>query len=442
MSLAETIFKYNTTPEVAALRDFYSRKSFMEILSKSRNENSHSSFLGWLFGTDEIHSSEQPLMRLLDQLAIKANGSGQMSSELKGKILSRKISLFDIKSDTEKLIQDISLVKSKDRIDLYITANVKGLSGVGNLRIILENKIFSSEGNEKMNDANRNNIYNSKSQTERYAYACTEKSKDPGETLFVYLTPIGAESPISDKFIHITYQDLLDNVLVPLSMDTILDERSRVFIADYIRGLSVPAVKDDDDAYTILAVSQSEKAKLKNFWDRFKDVISGCAPHNRSNLTDEEKALAADFWEKNRPLFYAIFKATESELNEDDKKVFSTTVTRNHDKYALIDSGGNRYEILSKRGLVLTGVEELIRLKGYEKCRDEINRMKHPQTVIFSSEEFQKARDNKKLTEDQYNNRYSQIMDGQYYVNNQWGIGNIQDAIDVLSKYFTIQSIE
>lgn len=45
INLKSSIIRFNADPSVKSIRDYYSVKSFMEIISKSRNETAHSSFL-------------------------------------------------------------------------------------------------------------------------------------------------------------------------------------------------------------------------------------------------------------------------------------------------------------------------------------------------------------------------------------------------------------
>ena len=46
--------------------------------------------------------------------------------------------------------------------------------------------------------------------------------------------------------------------------------------------------------------------------------------------------------------------------------------------------------------------------------------------IYYKKEEFKNAYEKGEITDDTYRNRYSQV--GDYYVSNQWGIGNWGEA--------------
>lgn len=445
-TLRTSIIHFNADPEVKSLRDYYSVKSYMEILSKSRSENAHSSFLKWLFEGKEFASSNMPLQRLLNLLILN-DGKGRVPVDLEQAVLSGKAVLGNTVVDTEKCIKDISVVKSRDRVDIFLNTSLDGVNGFDELSVVIENKLFSAEGMPKNCSKDLHKAkgkyaeeYNALSQTRRYEYAyCDERAFDKSKKvarLFVYLTPSGAPKPNGENFIHITYQNLLDYVLSPLACDQSLSERNRDIINDYIRALSVPASSYDNDEFTILAVNDAEKSRLKDFWAKHQKLIRATSPTNQHSLdSDADKSLAADFWDVNKVLFYAVYKAIEDHLGEEDKKCFESVSSKDYTKYSVTFNGETVYN-LSKRKVVLLVVEKLISLMNMHPDAKLFAKMRKSQKLVYGAADFKAAHARGEISDDTYNNRYSPILDGAYFVNNQWGVGNFEDFIEAAESAF------
>ena len=154
--IQEKLLEFNSDLSTQQIRDFYTKKSFLEIVSKSRNEATHSAFLAWLLQGEEFTKDDVPLLRFLDILVKNSQGidSPIVSDDaLKAAILSRTLELAEVKAVTEQTVKDISTIPSRDRLDIYLTATLaKPVSGKKYLRIIIENKVFSEEmiANEKV----------------------------------------------------------------------------------------------------------------------------------------------------------------------------------------------------------------------------------------------------------------------------------------------------
>lgn len=445
--IQEKLLEFNSDLSTQQIRDFYTKKSFLEIVSKSRNEATHSAFLAWLLQGEEFTKDDAPLLRFLDILVKNSQGidSPIVSDDaLKAAILSRTLELAEVKAVTEQTVKDISTIPSRDRLDIYLTATLaKPVSGKKYLRIIIENKVFSEEmiANEKvpknvsgpsMDSLNKTpfsgkEAYLKLHQTQRYYSAVVEHPEDKGYndeafTIFVFLTPTGSR-PTDPHFIPVTYQDLMDYVLEPLSANPGLEAIVQTYLREYISALSVPSISDSDNALTALAVSKGEKARLEDFWTKYEPIITEAANSNSANGSDPKDLVLQKFYERNQPLFMAIYH-----IMPDKAAVLKPYTTRDYTKYTLKFNGQTIGEHLGKRAVILCAAKTLID-NGYAlPAQDSYNR-----AFFYNEQTFEQRYQQGLLSEDAYKNRYTMIetAKGKFAVCNQWGVGN-WDFVDVL----------
>lgn len=440
------LLTFNSDPQTKAIRDFYNRKSFFEVLSKSRNENTHSSFLAWLleYGSTGV-KDDSPLIKFLDILIRKADcKENQLPDSLQNLILSRTLSFSKVDTSTEKFVRDLSEIPSKDRLDIFVQCTFSTpLDGKRGLRIVVENKIYSNEvlvtdtkfgfqSGGEMDEGNgtkqgRYPDYYFKNQTQRYYYALAEKPLDTDfYTLFVFLTPIG-NKPTDEHYIPVSYQDLMEYLLDPLSQIEMMDPSALLYLKEYMRALSVPSISENDNAYTVLAVSNHERKALKKFWEDYKDLV--IEAYNAKN-----NVALQSFWEKNQPLIQAIYNA-EPEVRK-DLKAFETT--RDYTKYTLSYKNVVIGTHLGKRAVVLAAFKEMVK-----------NGIKIPETDVFNrvfyykEDEFVAKHAAGEITDDTFKNRYTQVECGGdlYRVGNQWGVGNWDWVEETLSDLrFSIEA--
>ncbi len=316
---------YNREPENRKLRDFYSGKTFFEIIGKGRNETMHSSFLAWLLDGRDLpdFGNDSQLMNFLDILVRRA---GQQHIDwnkdahflaFRNAVLSRSVSLANIQAVPEKCVSDFvddNLKKvidpkkgKKDSVDLYISANVRGIcEDISKLEIFIENKVYSPEGKWKDSGISQSRHdallkekglsgmeYGQLTQTERYFWACQLNNKEKGVfRLFVYLKAsspreldgMEQEAVCSNRkhYICINYQDVYDEVISPLLNSDELSDRTRFLLNEYIKSMSIPVTADlteqdgsESDAATqvIMATTPDERIALNNYWGRNKRLI-------------------------------------------------------------------------------------------------------------------------------------------------------------------------
>lgn len=273
--------------------------------------------------------------------------------------------------------------------------------------------------------------YKKLNQTQRYYTALEEhpKDKDYGNdtiTIFVFLTPSTTRAT-DDHFIPVSYQDLMDYVLEPLLGDLNLDNSTKTYLQEYVNALSVPSISEFDNEMTVLAVSNKERDKLEDFWIGYKDIITEAAlsNSNKSNIRPEDLVLQK-FYEKNQPLFIAIYHILK-DVNK-EVKILKPFTTRDYTKYTLKYDKQIVKEHLGKRATVLAAAKFIIDKKL------SLPKYDYSRVFFYKKDEFKKLHDNGEISQDVYENRYSEIEDTDYVICNQWGIGNWNWVEEALLK--------
>ena len=385
IELENQILKFNNDPQVFALRTRYSQKTFLDIMSVARSENRHSAFLAWLLKGDDFAISPQdhPIVHLLDSIITRV-GENKIADEKKVNNEDYKINNYeqvkevfltrDIKSieieeiKTEKSLGELCVdsngaalegLPKLDRIDVYIRLSIarKTKSGKLNYEIIIENKIGSSEGGKptgkyaKTIKGEKIDEVFCEPQTVRYFRACTHKNranKPTNGSIFVYLTPDLEKDPASPYFIHVIYQDVLDNIIESLLLpDVNTSDRIRLFLEEYISSLSLPAYEQSDDSEEntkqvkdaiIMAVRSKERKQLSDLWNKkYKDLLtSAIEAYNQTDeevLKDSGNQILKQFCAVNKELIIAILRvAVEANPNDSElKEAYKDLIRQKHD---------------------------------------------------------------------------------------------------------------
>lgn len=305
-NLEQTLLDFNQDSNFIELRERYSTRSFLEIMSVERSENRHSSFLAWLLEAKDfaVNPKDHPIVHLLDILIRRKrdqNTDCPKISELRDIVLARDIKDIKLleKISTEKTVGDATsnpniYGKIADRLDIYIKVALTSLQGEEHVfEIIIENKVGSTEGLPKKNEEKKwPEGYAEKYQTERYYAACQSNDR-----IFVFLTPISTQEldrfndihEVDKKsrephFININYQDLLDEVIEPLWANKNLSQRVSILLEEYILSLSLPGQYTDDDKKLKSAIIMAERKqdvetikKLFENGSKYKPLILSAA---------------------------------------------------------------------------------------------------------------------------------------------------------------------
>lgn len=314
----ELLLDFNKDPQNRKLQDFYSRKAAMEIHGVARDEKAHSAFLAWLLNGKDVcvNKADSPLMWFLQVLVKREetrNAVGTVIPQpLKNEILNRTLNFTILEVTKEKPVKEVSgkffPTKSEpdDRIDIYVKCEY---SNGMLLEIFIENKVTSPEEGPK-SSINLED-YDDQYQTERYYLATSGNGTNL--KLYVYLRPdsLSPDSKASctcKEFIQISYQDLLDYILIPMIQDEDLSDRSKFIIQEYIDGLSIPTL-DTKRKRIVMASTQQEASDINSFVHRNLELLTlmlkALAKKRNGNSLTPDEQLLVEFAETNKNLIYA-----------------------------------------------------------------------------------------------------------------------------------------
>ena len=306
MNYTAEIQRFNADKRISQLHSKYEKGAFLNCLSVSRREMSHSKFLAELFKEDSFHGiGTLPLQLLMEAIldrAIKQDtrliecpDKKVMFPSFKSAIMARNLSLSDIEVTTEECFSDRD--GNNGRVDILVTCRVKPLmrengKPVEFINIIIENKIDVTE-------------------YDRHTEKCYKhfnaflKNKGALYNLYVYLTPAapsemeGLKEPLSKckECVQICYQDILDRVLIPLLEQESLSPRGRFFIEEYQRSLGVSYDNVEISTHEggaqkrnvntiIMAISKKESDELCQLWSDYEDLFK--AAINEKNRQDDD----------------------------------------------------------------------------------------------------------------------------------------------------------
>lgn len=232
---------------VKFLKNRYQTKSMMEIVGVHRDENKHSDFLAWLFDSSSDHQlGVLPAKKLIE--LIKKNG--QLLP-----IIADKITKCTAKREVAG--------KDGDRVDIILEIEV----GNDKIRVVFENKVNAPETIDK----------DGIGQTKRYYQEYSQKN-DGFKNVYIYNRCDKSQLPQCEKFICITYQDIVDNIIEPLftnKINCIISKgRTEFILKDYILTLEKPVNVEKQTDKIIMAMGKELKENLKKFLDENFDLFA------------------------------------------------------------------------------------------------------------------------------------------------------------------------
>ena len=297
---------FNLDPENDAVKSFFERDNIWKILDVQRYEPSHSAFLVWFFS--QKISQYPHLMYLLNLLVSKAdekilssgwNNTDDMKAFVNA-ILTGSYSIKTVSVTPEVVINKLSKIPDSDRLDVFISCTIAIIDNSGNehektLEIVIENKVDSSEGKEKVKDLSKcPTKYQRLQQTERYYFACSKEHKnrlkdDVDYQFYVFLTP-DRKPCKSENYVLISYQDLVDYVFENFLKRKDIEANSRSLIEAYLHNLGNPYNKNNKE---IIAMDTEERNLLVDFYNRNKSLFEATIQamiQQATNDGDEESA--------------------------------------------------------------------------------------------------------------------------------------------------------
>ena len=327
-NIEKLIISHNKDAQNRKMVAFYDRKSTMEKMGIARSETAHSAFLANLLKSDNgLGLEESAIMWLLHILIEREDNATAYNStsskspiptDVKAAVLSQTLK-YDIEEiTTEKVIDDVAPSyfathynnqKCDDRLDIYIKLKVNGLS-VKYLEIVIENKVLQDENGPKSKNSSG---YDSLFQTQRYYTACSHKKPSDTAQLFVFLTPdeVEEETKAKDKhFIQISYQDVLDTIIIPQLDNNMLTSNERQELENYVDALNLPTLDIQAKKRIVMAMTEEARIDRQTYLKKNKELIINVIKakekeaSNSSSLTQEEQILVS-FADKRKNLFAA-----------------------------------------------------------------------------------------------------------------------------------------
>ena len=323
-NIEKLIISHNKDAQNRKMVAFYDRKSTMEKMGIARSETAHSAFLANLLKSDNgLGLEESAIMWLLHILIERednatAYSTSPIPTDVKAAVLSQTLK-YDIEEiTTEKVIDDVAPSyfathynnqKCDDRLDIYIKLKVNGLS-VKYLEIVIENKVLQDENGPKSKNSSG---YDSLFQTQRYYTACSSNKSSDTAQLFVFLTPeeVEEETKAEDKhFIQISYQDVLDTIIIPQLDNNMLTSNERQELENYVDALNLPTLDIQAKKRIVMAMTEEARTDKQTYLKKNKELIINVIKakekeaSNSSSLTQEEQILVS-FADKRKNLFAA-----------------------------------------------------------------------------------------------------------------------------------------
>ena len=327
-NIEKLIISHNKDAQNRKMVAFYDRKSTMEKMGIARSETAHSAFLANLLKSDNgLGLEESAIMWLLHILIEREDNATAYNStsskspiptDVKAAVLSQTLK-YDIEEiTTEKVIDDVAHSyfavnykgkKCDDRLDIYIKLKVNGLS-VKYLEIVIENKVLQDENGPKSKNSSG---YDSLFQTQRYYTACSYNKSSVTAQLFVFLTPdeVEEETKAKDKhFIQISYQDVLDTIIIPQLDNNMLTSNERQELENYVDALNLPTLDIQAKKRIVMAMTEEARIDRQTYLKKNKELIINVIKakekeaSNSSSLTQDEKILVS-FADKRKNLFAA-----------------------------------------------------------------------------------------------------------------------------------------
>lgn len=220
------------------LRKLYETPNCFTIMGDKRREEWHSNFVCWLLDPNENHGlGKFPLVKFLDLVESKCE-----------ELNIDKTDVENMKFKKESSAKDQT--DNKGRMDILGTST--------SLILVIENKIKASENSK--NDKPQSDVY--------FDYCENEEKYKNRQRVYVLLKASSDTSLENKNFIHVTYQDLLDEVIKPAyeKCEELKLEDTKSVLKQYALDISNP-FSDPQLAY-------ANKDLSENIFKKHEEIIS------------------------------------------------------------------------------------------------------------------------------------------------------------------------
>ena len=330
--IKDLIIKFNLDESINDLKRYYSTPTTWEIINQSRKETRHTQFLAWFFGNKDFNADPNagPIKKLIVLLLKWANKqvNAAFDKELANSIYSQSLSIlsYNVIAEYPIIIKPTSEDKpayGAGDIDIVVRCVARVNNMVRNINIAIENKIGAPETTKKRfgKDGTETTLY----QTKAYYQYITKEYKDD-INLFVFLKPTDRDLEYikqaeckCDKYIQINYQEILDNIIQPVSDQKDISVENMYRLKDYIKTLGKPAETDDDTNKNIIimAMEQKERELLTTFFKNNEDLIRaainalGDEELSKSMAKLERKSRSKNTYNINGKGCYSMYEVLE-----------------------------------------------------------------------------------------------------------------------------------
>ena len=440
--IEKLIIKHNKDAQNRKLVTFYDRKSTMEKMGIARSETAHSAFLANILKCDNgLGLEESAIMWLLHILIerednAKAYNTSPIPVDIKAAVLSQTLKYDIVEITPEKIIDDVAhdyfvannYNKCDDRLDIYIKLKVYDLD-VDYIEIVIENKVLQDENGPK---SKKGLGYDKLYQTERYYTACSYNKSPKTAQLFVFLTPdeVEEETKAQDKhFIQISYQDVLDMIIIPQLDNNMLSSNERQELENYVDALNLPTLDIQAKKRIVMAITEEAHIDIQTYLKKNKELIEKVIKakkkeaENSSSLTQDEQILVS-FADKRKNLFAA--------LGMDFDTIKSTY-------HFVFITEGNTYKIayLCTADVAVNYAKLYYKYNSAPNIQQLNNDFANVKSDIFSAFSVQKKNTKTDL--------YAKIANGVYFPKNIWHEGYFRKLLKMIdetnSKYFKYEVI-
>lgn len=222
------------------------------ITKTSRWELMHSNFIAWALNPDSSHSLQNyPLYQFVHSLMFIKRKPDNESSRLNTDLIYK---FYD-----EDFIVNATVERETEHVDILVKIATKDKI----LPIIIENKVDSAENGKKSDQTIVYYNWAEKAFADRDMYF---------EPIYIFLFPEYNSNVIQkcEKYIRMTYQELVDYVLDPSMLkcgDAISINNYKV----YLQCLSYQA--DNEKGEKIMAISSDERKILDNFIKENRNLL-------------------------------------------------------------------------------------------------------------------------------------------------------------------------
>lgn len=257
--LAKKLNRLIQDPKFLKIKSLQSKSNLFEIVAASHTEMWHSAFVKWVLDpSSSLGLGVFPLQRFL--YMVRYEGIIQEDAQV------LELSLESIESPDVIKLQDMIFETE------YTDKGLQGkrldvMGGNDALRITIENKILARE---------------SEDQTIRYYEYLSKTSENFIHDVMVFLSPDETRSPSCKHFIHVTYQQLCDHVLIPCSKHPELTEENKFLIKQYLANLGKPLKGGKVMAQPNNDLCNEIYKAHKEIFDEIYVAVKGEAPATKS----------------------------------------------------------------------------------------------------------------------------------------------------------------